>query len=94
MLFDAGVSDKAAAAYEKILATNPENVDAILYAGLALYGTGDKTKFQQAANYLQRFVDKAPDTHPIKSDAKAVLENLKNQENVKPQSTAGGRRRG
>ena len=94
MLFDAGVSDKAAAAYEKILATNPENVDAILYAGLALYGTGDKTQYQKAADYLQRFVDKAPDTHPIKSDAKAVLENLKNQENVKPQSTAGGRRRG
>lgn len=94
MLFDAGVQDKAAVAYEKILTTNPENVDAILYAGLSLYGTGDKTKFQQAANYLQRFVEKAPDTHPIKSDAKAVLENLKNQENVKPQSTAGGRRRG
>ena len=93
MLFDAGVSDKAAAAYEKILTTNPENVDAMLYAGLALYGTGDKTKFQEAANYLQRFVDKAPDTHPIKSDAKAVLENLKSQENVQPQRT-GGRRRG
>lgn len=93
MLFDAGVADKAAVAYEKILAANPENVDAILYAGLALYGTGDKTKFQEAANYLQRFVEKAPDTHPIKSDAKAVLENLKNQENVQPQRT-GGRRRG
>jgi tetratricopeptide (TPR) repeat protein len=93
MLFDAGESEKAAAAYEKILATNPENVDAILYAGLALYGTGDKNKYQAAANYLQRFVDKAPDTHPIKSDAKAVLENLKNQENVQPQRT-GGRRRG
>lgn len=93
MLFDAGIPDKAAVAYEKILAANPENVDAILYAGLALYGTGDKAKFQEAANYLQRFVDKAPDTHPIKADAKAVLENLKNQQNVQPQRT-GSRRRG
>lgn len=92
MLFDAGVPDKAAVAYEKILASNPENVDATLYAGLALYGTGDKAKFQQAANYLQKFVEKAPDTHPIKSDAKAVLENLKNQEKVEPQRTSGRRR--
>jgi tetratricopeptide (TPR) repeat protein len=93
MLFDAGKPDLAAAAYQKILATNPENADANLYAGLSLYGTGDTNKYQEAANFLQHFVDKAPDTHPMKASAKEVLTNL-NQQNVKPQKSAGGRRRG
>lgn len=94
MLFDAGEVDKAVAEYQKILTDNPDNVDAMLGAGLALFGTGDTAKYQEAANYLQRFVDKAPDTHELKADAKAVLEELKNQ-NVKPQKAApGGRRRG
>ncbi|MGB7922214.1 MAG: carboxypeptidase regulatory-like domain-containing protein [Pyrinomonadaceae bacterium] len=94
MLFDAGKSDLAAAAYQKILETNPDNVDATLYAGLALYGTGDTAKYQQAANFLQHFVDKAPDNHPMKASAVEVLTNLKDQQNVKPARSAGGRRRG
>lgn len=94
MMFDSGAADKAVVAYQKILETNPDNVEALLGAGLALYGTGDKAKFEEAATYLQRFVDKAPDTHQFKSDAKAVLESLKS-EGVKPQKTTPtGRRRG
>jgi tetratricopeptide (TPR) repeat protein len=92
MLLDAGSADKAYTEFQKALADNPENVDAILGAGLALFSTGDKARYQEAANFLQRFVDKAPDTHKFKADAKAVLDNLKSQENVKP--TTGGRRRG
>ncbi len=93
MLFDAGAVDKAVVEFQKVLDSHPDNVDAMLGAGLALFGTGDSTKYQDAANYLQRFVDKAPDTHAFKADAKAVLEELKNQ-NVKPQRNTGGRRRG
>jgi tetratricopeptide (TPR) repeat protein len=97
MLLDAGAADKAYAEFQKVLAENPDNVDALLGAGLALFATQDKTKFQEAANFLQRFVDRAPDTHKFKADAKAVLDNLKSQENIKPQkttTTSGGRRRG
>jgi hypothetical protein len=65
-----------------------------LGAGLALFATGDKTKYQEAANFLQRFVDKAPDTHKFKADAKAVLENLKSQENIKPEKTPAATGRG
>ena len=97
MLLDAGSSEKALAEAQKILTDNPENVDAMLIAGLALFQSGDKAKFQEAANYLQRFVDKAPDTHRLRASAKDALDYLKSAENVKPQkttTTTGGRRRG
>lgn len=87
MLLDAGAGDKAFAEYQKILAEKPDDPDANLGAGLALYSTGDKAKYQEAANYFQRFVDKAPDTNKFKNDAKEILANLKNTENVVPDKT-------
>jgi tetratricopeptide (TPR) repeat protein len=85
MLLDAGAADKAFVEFEAALAASPDNPDANIGAGLALYATGDKAKFQQAANYLQRFVEKAPDGHPFKDDAKAILSELKASENVTPE---------
>jgi len=93
MLLDAGASDKALAEYQKILAVNPDDPDANLGAGLALYSTGDKAKYQEAANYFQHFVDKAPDTHKFKNDAKDILANLKNTENVTPEKITPQRRK-
>jgi tetratricopeptide (TPR) repeat protein len=94
MLLDAGAVDKAYTEFHSILATQPDNPDANLGAGLSLYATGDKTKYQEAANYLQHYVDVAPDTHKFKSDAKAILAELKNSEKVTPEKTAApGRRR-
>lgn len=87
MLLDSGAGDKAFAEYQKILAATPDDPDANLGAGLALYSTGDKTKYQEAANYFQRFVDKAPDTHKFKSDAKAILAEMRNTDNVVPEKT-------
>ncbi len=92
MLLDAGAGDKAFAEYQKILATNPDDPDANLGAGLALYSTGDKAKYQEAANYFQHFVDKAPDAHKFKNDAKDILANLKNTENVVPEKITPPRR--
>jgi hypothetical protein len=93
MLLDAGAGDKAFAAYQKILAEKPDDPDANLGAGLALFSTGDKARFQEAANFLQHFVDKAPDTHKFKNDAKAVLAELKSTENVVPEKTNAPPRR-
>jgi tetratricopeptide (TPR) repeat protein len=87
MLLDAGASDKALLSAQKILETDPDNVEALRLAGLALFQSGDKAKFQEAANYLQRFVDKAPDSHPDKQSAKESLDYLKTAENVKPVKT-------
>lgn len=93
MLLDAGAGDKALAEYQKVLIDKPDDPDATLGAGLALYATGDKAKFQEAANYLQRFVDKAPDGHKEKDTIKAVLAELKASENIVPEKTAPARRR-
>jgi len=87
MLLDAGATDKALAEFKAILVTTPDSPDANLGAGLALYATGDKAKFQEAANYLQKFVDVAPDTNQMKQGAKEVLTELKNTENVTPEKT-------
>lgn len=93
MLLDSGSGDKAFVEFQKILTDKPDDPDANLGAGLSLFSTGDKTKFQEAANYLQHFVDKAPDTHRFKTDAKAVLAELKSTENVVPEKTPPRRRR-
>jgi tetratricopeptide (TPR) repeat protein len=96
MLLDAGAVDKAYAEFHAILETQPDNADANLGAGLSLFASGDKTKYQDAANYLQHYVDVAPDTHKFKADAKAILAELKNTEKVVPEKIAPaprGRRR-
>ena len=91
--------DKALVAYQKLLDVNPDDLEALLKSGLTLFNIGalntDKAKYQEAANYLQRYVDKAPDSDGNKADAKAIIENLKDQENVKPEkaTTRPGRRK-
>jgi tetratricopeptide (TPR) repeat protein len=93
MLLDAGASDKALAEFKAILTENPNSPEANLGAGLAVYATGDKAKFQEAANFLQKFVEVAPDGNAMKDDAKAILAELKNSENVTPEKTKPAPRR-
>lgn len=96
MLLDAGAPDKSYAEFHTILAAEPDNVDANLGAGLSLFSSGDKTKYQEAANFLQHYVDVAPDSHKFKADAKTILAELKNTEKVVPEKIAPsprGRRR-
>jgi tetratricopeptide (TPR) repeat protein len=93
MLLDAGAVDKSYAEFHNILETQPDNPDANLGAGLSLFASGDKTKYQEAANYLQHYVDVAPDTHKFKADAKAILAELKNNEKVVPEKITPTRRR-
>lgn len=87
MLLDAGAADKALEEFKGILATTPDSPEANLGAGLAVYATGDKAKYQEAANYLQKFVEVAPDSNPMKASAKEVLAELKNSENITPEKT-------
>ena len=86
VLLDSGNADMALKEFQVILATQPDSPEANLGAGLAAYAL-DKTRHQDSANYLQRFVDLAPDTNPMKADARAVLDELKASENVTPRTT-------
>ncbi len=100
VLFDAAGSigdqasyEKAVAQYEKILEKNPDDSDALLRIGQSLFTLGslnnnDKAKYQEASNYLQRFVDKAPDTQAqMKAEAKDLIATMKQQANVTPEKT-------
>jgi len=93
MLLDAGSADKAFTEFQAVITAQPDSPEANLGAGLSLFATGDKAKFQEAANYLQHFVDVAPDTNSFKADAKAILTELKNTEKVVPEKTPARRRR-
>jgi hypothetical protein len=86
-LFDAGATDLVVAEAGKMLTEDPDNPDANRILGLALYATGDKSKYQEAANRLQRYVDKAPDTDPLKASTRDALEYLKTAENIKTEKT-------
>ena len=83
--------------FQKIETADPNNVDALVGMGLNLFTIGyltqetdaakGKEQLQEAANYLQRYVDVAPDGHRFKEDAKATLEQLKQDAKVVPQRT-------
>ena len=89
-------SDNAIATYKEILTANPDNVDALAGAGLSLVNLGylknDKAAMQEGANYLQKFISVAPDTHRYKQDAVGLIEALK-AENVAPQKTGSTKKK-
>lgn len=76
MLTDAGLAERAATEFRKLVNENPYNVDAILGLGMALFTTGDEKRFKEAATYLQQFVKMAPDTHAKKAWARQTLREL------------------
>lgn len=91
-LREAGKSAEAATALKAILEADPENVDALYSLGL-VYANEEKT-WQDSANALQKFVDRAPDTDPRKAEAKTVIAALLqgNKNLVVPKSEPAGKR--
>lgn len=83
--------EKAIAEFQKILEKNPDDTDALLRVGQALFNIGafnnnDKAKYQEASNYLQRYVDKAPEGQ-LKTEAKDLIATMKKESNVTPEKT-------
>ena len=97
MAQEMGDSQAAIDAYNAVLQIQPENVDALAGMGLSLvnqgYLTNDKSKFQDGVNYLQKFVSVAPETHKFKSDAVALIDALKKEQNVTPQKVTTPRKK-
>jgi tetratricopeptide (TPR) repeat protein len=85
----AGDSENAIAEYKKVLDINAADADALAGIGLSIVNLGylsnDKAKFQEGADYLQRFLDVAPSNHRYVDDAKGLIETLKAEQNVAPQ---------
>jgi tetratricopeptide (TPR) repeat protein len=95
---DTAAYERVVAEYQKLLEANPDDAVALLRIGQAMFNIGalnnnDKVKYQEAANYLQRYVDKALDTDPLKAEAKDLIGALKAQANVTPEKTTRPPRR-
>lgn len=84
-LREAGMTEPAVTAYKAILDADAGFVDA--YYGIGLAYAGNEKTFQDAANYLQLFVDKAPND-PRAAESKQVIEALKVGNNIKPSKDA------
>jgi tetratricopeptide (TPR) repeat protein len=91
VLFDAGQTDSAIAAYQKILDADPSNIEGWHGIGLAYANAG---KFKESADSLQTFVEKAPND-PRAAEAKAVIAELVRGNNLpQPKSLDDGKRKG
>ncbi len=88
----AGESPNAVIAYRKVLETSPENPDALAGLGLSLFSVGasvvpeNTAQMQEGLNYMQRFAEIAPETHPLKASVKDAVDYLKTKQ-LAPQKT-------
>lgn len=73
LLLETKNSERAVIEYKKILAQDPVQLDAILGVGLALSQTGDLSRFDEGKVYLRRFLELAPNDHPMKKDIERTL---------------------
>jgi tetratricopeptide (TPR) repeat protein len=80
-LFESGKSDDAIKAYQDILQADPNNLDGLYKLGLAFAGAG---KFQDSANTLQKFLDRAPENDPRVPEVKGVIKDLVVGNNLTP----------
>ena len=88
-----GDSEKAIAEYKKVIATSPDNADALAGLGLSLANAGYNTDgtinmpmMQESITNLQRFADVAPANHKLKTSVTETVAYLKTL-NVKPVKT-------
>ena len=80
-LYQSSKLDEAVTAYQAILTTDPNNIEALYWLGLAFTGLA---RFQDAANTLQTFVDKAPPEDARVNEAKMVIKDLIVGNNLEP----------
>ena len=79
---EVGKNEEAIAAYKAIIEADPENIEAYYNLGLA-YSATEKT-WQDSANMLQKFIDKAPATDSRVAEAKVVIGELLKGNNIQP----------
>jgi tetratricopeptide (TPR) repeat protein len=72
-LYESGKIEEAVAMYQVILTSDANNIEALYKMGLAYAALA---KFQESANTLQAFVDRAPAEDPRLAEAKVVIKDL------------------
>ncbi|HEX8131776.1 MAG TPA: carboxypeptidase regulatory-like domain-containing protein [Pyrinomonadaceae bacterium] len=87
-LFFGGRVDESIAAYKAILATSPNNLDAIYGLGLALASDPTGVKTAEGRDMLQQFASKAPATDPRKQMAEEAVAGLNEALKPKPADKA------
>jgi tetratricopeptide (TPR) repeat protein len=78
LLLTAGSFADAAAEYKYVLTLDRDNPDALFGAAMALGATEDKGQKAEALQLIERYLAVAPADHQFRSDARALLEFLKN----------------
>lgn len=84
----AGMTDQAVTAYRAVLATDPNQIDALFNLGIALLGSPEKEKIQESVNALADFVAKAPPTDKRVPDAKSTIDAIRAQFKVEVEKPA------
>ncbi len=74
-MLQSGKTEESAALSRQILASNPNNLDAMYVYALAL--ASDESKLNDAREAFQRFIAKAPETDARKQEAQQIVEGLK-----------------
>jgi tetratricopeptide (TPR) repeat protein len=80
-LYESGKIEEAVAMYQNILTVDANNIEALYKLGLAYAALA---KFQDSANTLQAFVDRAPAEDPRVAEAKVVIKDLIVGNNLEP----------
>ncbi|MDQ3652878.1 MAG: tetratricopeptide repeat protein [Acidobacteriota bacterium] len=75
-LFQGGKIDEAVAAYQKVLASNPNNLEAMFGLGIALAADPSGAKNTEARDLLQKFADKTDAANPRKQEAMDMAKYL------------------
>lgn len=94
---EAGESASAIEAYRAALTTSPDNADAMAGLGLSLFNSGvvsdDKAQMQEGLNFMEKFAQAAPETHPLKSSVKDAVTYLKTEQKLTPQKVTPTKKR-
>ncbi len=89
-----GDAENAIVAYRKALEMSPENPDVLAGLGLSLFNSGvvgeNTAVKQEGLNYMQKFAEVAPETHPLKASVKDAVDYLKTQDKLTPQKVNKG----
>jgi tetratricopeptide (TPR) repeat protein len=97
VLRESGDFENAIPEYRKALELSPDNPDALAGLGLSLFSVGvsnnDKNVMQEGLNFMERFTQVAPATHPLKSSVADAVTYLKTEQKLTPQKTTPAKKR-